>query len=147
MGWMAPWIFRLLIAAVLITLIYYLIRGRYGPLFFREASPGSPGFVSNMTQKEDYSKLLHQSVSNNDYKLAIRYLFLQSLQSLDSKGHLSIASWKAPYDYLNELSEKDRPAFRQLTDIFEMTWYGGYQADEEAYQKGLQVTRSLQGHE
>lgn len=145
-GWIMPWVFRLMIAVLILFLIYVILKNKYGPLFILESQVHVPtGMVSEVEENVDFDKLILQFTANSEYKMAIRYLFLKSLNALHARGELQIRQWKAPYDYLDELPENKRPFFHELTDLFELTWYGGYQADESIFNRGLAASNSLTG--
>lgn len=143
-AWIAPWIFRLLLVLLIVYVIYFILKSRYGPLFTRESKSHVPsGIVSHAEENVDFEKLIQQSVLNSEYRMAIRYLFLNSLKRLHDRGDIEIRQWKAPYDYLKEIPGEKRSFFRELIDLFEVTWYGEYSADEEAYNKGLTASKQL----
>lgn len=143
-GWLGPWVFRIVVLLAILFLIYFILRNRYGPIFTRDSNSYIPsGVVATGGEKVDYESLIRESVANSEYKMAIRYLFLKSLNSLNDQGKLEIKHWKAPYDYLKELPGEKKPFFRELAELFEVTWYGEYSADEAVYHKGLQASKQL----
>lgn len=143
-GWLTPYVFRILIVAVILGLIYYLVRSRYGPVFFRDRSGYSPaGIVSLTDEKVDYTQLINESVEKSEYRLAIRYLFLRSLSLLHDSGALQIRQWKTPYDYLYEISQEKQLFFQELIQLFEVTWYGDYDATKVIFDQGLEISKKL----
>jgi hypothetical protein len=82
----------------------------------------------------DYDKLIAEAVNNKNYRLGIRYLYLQSLQLLANKGVVTFAVDKVNYQYVRELQGKPyKTAFAELTLNYEYIWYGEFYIDEENY--------------
>jgi hypothetical protein len=82
----------------------------------------------------DYDKLITEAVDNKNYRLGIRYLYLQSLQLLANKGAITLAVDKVNYQYVRELQGKSyKTAFAELTLNYEYIWYGEFNIDEENY--------------
>ena len=110
-------------------------------LFFTRGFFQRPATISNVTvvpmQQEqafaatDYNKLITQSVINKNYRLAVRYHYLQTLQKLATKGAIQFTADKTNYKYINELACKPfRDQFVALTLHYEYAWYGGFTTDE-----------------
>lgn len=84
----------------------------------------------------DYNKLIAQSITNKNYRLAIRYHYLQTLQKLAAKGTIQFTDDKTNYQYLKELYGKPyENEFVSLTINYEYTWYGGFEIDETMFGK------------
>ena len=75
----------------------------------------------------DLDSLLRNAIKNGNYRLAVRYLYLQSLELLAERKFIEINSNKTNYEYVNEL-RKHRFAndFASLTLQYEYVWYGEY---------------------
>jgi hypothetical protein len=68
------------------------------------------------------------------YRLATRYLYLQSIQKLNAAGAISFTADKTNSEYLNELTGKPyKPAFTSLTLNYEYVWYGEFLIEEPAF--------------
>lgn len=82
----------------------------------------------------DYSRLLNQAISNKDYRLATRYLYLQSLQKLIIAGVITYSPDKTNYQYLMEINNQPyRQEFSLLTLHYEYAWYGDFLLDETGF--------------
>ncbi|MEO6731068.1 MAG: hypothetical protein ABIN01_07610 [Ferruginibacter sp.] len=82
----------------------------------------------------DYEKLIARAAGNSNYRMAVRYHYLQSLQKLSLKGAIKLTADKTNYEYLNELSGKSyKKAFASLTLHYEYVWYGEFQIDKDLY--------------
>ena len=82
----------------------------------------------------DYSRLLNTAINNKDYRLATRYLYLQSLQKLIIAGAISYSQDKTNYQYLREINNQPyRQEFSFLTLHYEYAWYGDFLIDEAGF--------------
>ena len=82
----------------------------------------------------DYTRLLNTAISNRDYRLAVRYLYLQSLQNLIVAGAITYSQDKTNYQYLMEINNQPyRQEFSLLTLHYEYAWYGDFLMDEAGF--------------
>jgi len=93
------------------------------------------GLEENLPET-DLERFLRLALENGDYKLAIRILFLTTVQKLDE---LKLIHWKKDktnLDYLREMRQNDNYArFKELTIAYEIIWYGDTTITSETYQK------------
>lgn len=83
----------------------------------------------------DFEAELQQAVSGNNFRLATRLLYLRCLKTLSDLEHIDWQPGKTNADYANELPEANlKPDFRQLTRIFEFSWYGDLPVDGARYE-------------
>ena len=94
------------------------------------------------TQKEEedisdpsaYDTLISQAVANKNYRLAIRYSYLKTLQMLAGSGLLQFSADKTNYQYVNELHGKPyQNDFASITLNYEYVWYGKFEIGEDVY--------------
>lgn len=84
----------------------------------------------------DYTSLISQSVSDKNYRMAIRYHYLQTLQKLMAKNDIIFAPAKTNNQYVHELFAKPyKNEFIALTLQYEYAWYGGFKLDEILFTK------------
>jgi hypothetical protein len=84
----------------------------------------------------DYDKQVATAVSNKNYRLATRYLYLQSIQKLANAGAIMFAADKTNTQYLYELAGKPyKQEFVSLTLNYEYVWYGEFLIDEVNFAK------------
>ncbi len=82
----------------------------------------------------EYGRLIKQAVAARDYRLATRFLYLQSLHYLIDRGVVTYAADKTNFEYLSEMSgNTKRNDFAALTLKYEYVWYGGFTVDETAF--------------
>ncbi len=81
----------------------------------------------------DFSKLIARALEQKDYRLAIRFSFLDLLKRLSTKKLIKVKEGKTNFEYYAELPPALRPVYRQALAIFEYVWYGEFVATEATY--------------
>lgn len=83
----------------------------------------------------DYGKLIAQAVGSGDYRMAVRYHYLQTLQKLAAKGVIEFTPDKTNHQYVMELLGKPyKNAFALLTLHYEYVWYGEFEIDATIFE-------------
>lgn len=89
-----------------------------------------------ITPESDFDRLIREAVQKNNYRLAIRYHYLQTLHTLAQKNYLQLAADKTNYSYVREIADYNKQnEFAGLTLNYEYVWYGEFVIDELVYQK------------
>lgn len=98
--------------------------------FFRKSKQILP---DNLDQNEDihaidFEKQITIAIANNDYNLAIRLYYLQTLKFLNDSKQISWQPNKTNWQYYYEIkADLVKKHFQQATMLFEYAWYGkGY---------------------
>ena len=73
---------------------------------------------------------LREALSRQNYREAVRLLYLQTLKQLSDAERIDWQLYKTPTQYINEVR---LPAFRQLTNHFLRVRYGNFEATEELF--------------
>ncbi|HEY8690279.1 MAG TPA: LapA family protein [Chitinophagaceae bacterium] len=90
----------------------------------------------DISDPSGYDTLIAQAVMNKNYRLAIRYSYLQALHKLAGSGLLQFAADKTNYQYVNELRGKPyQNDFAAITLNYEYVWYGKFEIDENIYNR------------
>ena len=77
---------------------------------------------------------LRNAIKNGNYRMAIRYLYLQTLSRLAERKFIEINTNKTNYEYVNEVRKhKFANEFASLTLKYEYVWYGEYPVDEKLF--------------
>lgn len=75
----------------------------------------------------NFERLIEDAKQTNNYRLAIRLIFLYSLKMLSDKQHIYWEPGKTNHDYLNEVQTKElKYGLRELNYYFEYAWYGNF---------------------
>lgn len=100
--------------------------------------------VSSQDSSGDYQSLIEQACHKGDYKTAIRYNYLDTLNLLSKKGAINWKPWKTPNDYVYQLKENLRSDFQLLSNIFSFVWYGDFTADPNDFEESESLKKSIQ---
>ncbi len=83
----------------------------------------------------DLSKLIEEAEKRQDFRLAIRFIYLKLLRTLDDKQLIHWKAEKTNSDFISELSVPNlKTDFVRVTRLYEYFWYGEFEIDSrEAY--------------
>ena len=117
-------------------IIYQLLKSN--GLF--QASPSSRVSVSPEEEDElllhnDFDQLVSQAYKLGDYRTAVRYLFLKTLQQLRDKNQINYEPDKTNSRYVYELPVNWRNEFSRLIFQYEYVWYGHFDIDIKQYEQ------------
>lgn len=128
-----------LVAATFIVFILYKLFFAEG--FFQRSYKRSPVVIlheeaESLSQHTDFQRLINTAIQQQNYRLAVRYYYLQSLQKLAAKSLIEYAPDKTNFEYLRELSgKKFRNDFAALTLNYEYAWYGEFEITAPVFEK------------
>lgn len=89
-----------------------------------------------ITPESDFDRMIREAVQKSNYRLAIRYHYLQTLHTLAQKNYVQLAADKTNYNYVREIADYNKQnEFAALTLNYEYVWYGEFVIDELVYQK------------
>ncbi|MDR3252503.1 MAG: DUF4129 domain-containing protein [Tannerella sp.] len=120
-------------AAIVVSVLYFLYKKR-PELFMRTKKSASlPYEVEEETiHGIDFEREIATALKHGDYRLAIRYIYLQTLRFLSDNSMIDWQIHKTPTEYLYDMKVISlKPAFRQLTNRFLQVRYGNYPATAE----------------
>lgn len=127
----------LLVAAVFIYAVYKLSTIRSSSLFYGKKGEGLDYdlYHENIHQM-DFEKLIDEAVSNKNYRLAIRLIYLFALKKLADQQSIDWQPGKTNFDYVRELSEPQlKEGFHNLSYYFDYSWYGDFEVNQPLYTK------------
>lgn len=79
-------------------------------------------------------KLIEEAMRAGNYRLAVRWCFLKSLQLLSQKKMIDWRPAKTNVDYQHELKAPElRERFDRLSHVFEYVWYGEMSTSEQGF--------------
>ena len=116
---------------------------------FSATKPRGMGY--SITQEDihgiDFEKEISDAVTADNYRLAVRLLYLQTLKKLSDAGLIAWRIDKTNFSYLNELKQADfYLSFQRLTTQFENNWYGHLPLDKSEYSEVSREFASLQNN-
>ena len=119
------------IAIIILLLIIWFVYRKRPELFMRSRKNALPYTVGEDTIYDvDFSGGITDALSRQDYREAVRLLYLQTLKQLSDAERIDWQPYKTPTQYLTEVR---LPAFRQLTNHFLRVRYGNFEATEELF--------------
>lgn len=81
----------------------------------------------------DYEKLLRKVYDDGNWRFAMRFLFLKTLQKLNEKQIIKYAVDKTNSVYVNELPVARRNDFASLALYYEYVWYGNVEIEKTVF--------------
>jgi hypothetical protein len=91
------------------------------------------------------TELAAQSKASEDYRAAIRYLYLSSLLLLDERGLIHFDPSLTNFEHLGLVEHQPQlvEVLRPIVNIFDRVWYGFSPVNEAHYQKFVQLVDRL----
>lgn len=125
----------IIIGGFVTFLILYLYNSNAG--LFRK----STSIVGEETEMEtndifaiNYQKEIDKAVGMNNYRLAVRLMFLRLLRDLSDKNIIQYKQDSTNFDYMMQLRSTGMyPDFFRITRNYEYSWYGQFDIDKEKY--------------
>ena len=134
--WFQTLLWLLIIGGFAAAIIWYLADSRIG--LFRKKSTNvtydDGGVMPEDIFAINYQKEIDKATAQNDFRLAVRLMFLRLLKSMSERNIIQYKQDKTNFDYLLQLLPtafyKD---FFRITRNYEYSWYGKFDVSEEAY--------------
>ncbi|MBU2946926.1 DUF4129 domain-containing protein [Zobellia uliginosa] len=98
----------------------------------------------HIIKNENIQELIEQALAKNDFRLAVRYSYLQILKLMSEKELIAWEPQKTNHDYLKEISKAElQNPFSTITRLYDFTWYGDFPISEIEYQKAKKTFLSI----
>ncbi|MEP2281489.1 hypothetical protein [Maribacter sp.] len=132
-------IYFLLIILVVYLVVKLLINENFNSLFQKKAKAVSD---INLTEEHiegiDINQLLNTAIEQKDYRLAIRYQFLLTLQKLSKEDIIEWHFDKTNSDYFAEIEQPEiKKGFKKIAYLYDYIWYGEQAIDNIKYTKSV----------
>jgi hypothetical protein len=102
------------------------------------------GDDEDIIQNQDIQNLIDQALKTGNYRLAVRYYYLLTLQKLSAQEQIDWQVQKTNHDYIFEIEDsKTRQHFRRVTDLYDYIWYGNFTVDASAFAKAQTAFNTL----
>ena len=128
---------RILFVVLSAIILFFIMKNVIGvKIFYRSKKTGSD---VTMDLSEDIHAIDFESLIEKYYKLkkfreVIRLLYHKTLKELSDNDFITWEINKTNRDYIHEIHEGImRNNFRELTRLFEYTWYGNFILNENSY--------------
>lgn len=96
----------------------------------------SDGETGQELTPDDIESKLNEAINAGEYRLAIRYLYLKTLNVLNEKNRIKLHAKSTNHDYLDQMRQS--PAFGEfamLTRVYEYVWYGEFVPGQQQFEK------------
>lgn len=138
-------IYFLLVILVIYLIVKVLINENFNSLFQKKAKTIND---INLTEEHiegiDISKLLTTAIEQKDYRLAIRYQFLLTLQKLSKSDIIEWHFDKTNSDYFTEIEQPViKKGFKKVAYLYDYIWYGEQTIDNMKYTKSVLEFESI----
>lgn len=147
LGWFArntDWILLLLAAVFLAVIVVLWMRRRRAPATAAATAAATPVVdvadertSADALPESEWIRLAESLITQGDFRLALRALYLASLRYLSERRLVTIQFWKSGAEYRQELARRARATpqvemvFAGNNLVFERVWYGRDGADAE----------------
>lgn len=132
-------IYFLLVILAIYLIVKVLINENFNSIFNKKAKSFSD---INLTEEHietiDLNNLLRTALESDDYRLAIRYQFLLTLQKLSKNDIIQWHFDKTNSDYQTEISQPTiQKIFKKVAYLYDHIWYGEQAIDLNKYEKSV----------
>jgi hypothetical protein len=123
--------------ALVIALIMLVLKVDAFKMFFsRTAASAKFEVLEENIHEMDFEKLIQESIDQQNFRKAIRLVFLFSLKLLSDRQLILWESGKTNHDYVGELSKADlKKGLNELSFYFDYAWYGNFQVNRDTFNK------------
>lgn len=135
--WLKALTWTIIVATFLAALIWYLATSNI--LIFEKRRKAVSSDKEEKDVSEDifsinYHREIHKAVQAEDYRLAIRLMFLQLLRNLSNRNVIRYRQGKTNVEYLSQLfSTSYYNDFFRLMRNYEYAWYGKFHVSRDAF--------------
>lgn len=144
-GDVIPLIFKMLLWGMVIFFLFIVItKTKLYKLFYTDKEFETPAFsfLATNDQSVDLDEEIRLQVEKQQYRLAIRLLYLKVINRLRSNGYIHFSKEKTNFDYLRDLTDTDlKSRFFTITSIYNHVWYGDVEIAEDQF---LRFEKSFQ---
>ncbi len=129
-------IIYIVLIAITIYVVTRVLVGKDAVSFFRKKNTlVAPMHISEEhIEKIDLDALITGAITEKNYRLAIRYMYLKALQDLSLKKIIDYHFEKTNADYYREIADITiKKRFNRVSYLYDYIWYGKFELDKNAY--------------
>lgn len=126
--------FVILAIYIIVTLV---LKKQFTWLFKKAARKNKMVYDSELEDLNElkFEQLINKALKNSNYRMAVRYYFLWTLNLLDTNQIIQYHPEKTNKDYLNELEETElNKLFQKVSKNYIYIWYGEFEITEDEFQ-------------
>jgi hypothetical protein len=132
-----PYIRNSIIAAILIFVAIRLFRADFSGIIGKDININRSNFdyLDEDIRGLNFDEEINKAIEKQNYRLAIRFLYLKLLHLLNQKGFINWLPEKTNRRYLQELSDETISRyFKNLSYIYEYSWYGHFEPQKQQFE-------------
>ena len=136
-----------------VFIIFLFVGNKTGILFSKDKKGTNKNDLDfevlsvEQTSKTELEILLENALSQKNYKVAIRAIYLLTLKQLSDTSLITLKDDKTNYDYFYEIKNKrTKDVFRSITSVYDYVWYGEFDAENTHYQNAAKFYEQLNQH-
>ncbi len=120
---------------VLFLVSKFLIGNTANSFFTRKSAILSPlSIEEEHIESINLDQYIKEALTQKNYRLAIRYMYLQTLKKLSWKHIIEWHYDKTNTDYYYEITNKSlKDNFKQVSYLYDYIWYGEFPLDESGF--------------
>jgi hypothetical protein len=132
---------RVLLYAGLVALIIFLVMmllkvNAFKMFYGRSGASAKFDALEENIHEMDFEKLIQESIDQQNFRKAIRLVFLYSLKLLSDRQLILWELGKTNHDYVGELERTElKKGLNELSFYFDYAWYGNFQVNQETFNK------------
>ncbi len=111
----------------------FLSKGIFNTGGKKTAQVNEAEIVDDDSMENDFDSKYKRAYNEGNMRIAMRYLFLKTLQSLNEKELITFATDKTNSQYTRELPTTIKNDFAQLALYYEYIWYGNVVVKKEMF--------------
>lgn len=136
------WLIILIIAVVLLIFIGWAIYVKRPGFFIRSRkSPLTDVVSEDNIYGIDFNCKIAEALQQNNYREAVRFVYLQTLKQLSDNKRIDWQLYKTPTQYIYEVRMK---AFQQLTNGFLRVRYGNFDATSDLFHEMQSLQKEIE---
>jgi len=123
--------YGILIVIALYIIIRLLVGTKASSFFSKKSSQLAPlNIQEEHIESVDLDKFIRDALARNNYRLAVRYMFLKILRELSFRNLISWHFDKTNRDYYKEIEDPQlKVNFKKVSYLYDHVWYGEFDLD------------------
>jgi hypothetical protein len=137
-SWLGGFLWIIIIGGFLFFIAWWYNANGQGSLFRRNPKTFDTENESEEISEDifaiNYAAAISKAVAANDYRLAVRLMYLQLLANMHQRHIIQYKQDATNFDYLGQLHQTGYyPAFFKVTRHYEYAWYGLFPVNKQAF--------------
>lgn len=133
--YISKYLLILLLLAFVVWLFFKVNPGKY---FLSKKAKGTVMLSEDekIMVSKNLPKLIEEAINNKNYRLAIRYYYLDVLKKLKENNFIDYQPEKTNFAYILEIEKEDlREQFQKQTEVYDFVWYGEFPVNKQLFTK------------